>query len=189
MWRLVIGAVFVAAACASPQSQPARPDASTVDSAPDAPADSAATAAAATSVPGVLPEGFGLVAARVTEPDGSVCELCLWLADNGRDRSRGLMFVTDLGGADGMAFLYPEPRSGWFTMKNTVLPLSIAFFAPDGAYVEAFDMDPCVTAACTRHFTPEGFMIAVETLQGGLADIGMVPGSALELLDTACVPD
>lgn len=128
------------------------------------------------------------MAARATGPDGTVCDLCLWLADTGDQRRRGLMFVTDLGDADGMAFRYPDPHTGWFWMKNTLLPLSIAFFAPDGSFLDSFDMEPCTGDPCPRYSTPERFLTAVETNQGGLADLEMVPGSILEVLDSPCEP-
>lgn len=126
------------------------------------------------------------MSARVTEPDGTVCEVCLWLAETGAQRSRGLMFVTDLGEADGMAFVYPRPHITQFWMKDTLLPLSIAFFGPDGRLMESFDMDPCLTDTCQRYPTPADFLVAVETYQGGLASIGMTDGSTLELLDVPC---
>ena len=69
----------------------------------------AATTVATSPVDAVVPEGFERVAATVTAADGTVCELCLWLAATGEQRSQGLMFVTDLGGADGMAFRYESP--------------------------------------------------------------------------------
>jgi hypothetical protein len=134
----------------------------------------------------VFPDGFELVAARVTEPDGNVCELCLWSATSGSQRSRGLMGVTDLGPADGMAFRYSEPHATNFHMRDTLLPLSIAFYGPDGSFMDSFDMEPCVTSACQRYPTPPDFLIAIETYQGELASIGMVAGSTLELLDLRC---
>lgn len=140
----------------------------------------------ASDAPDVRPAGFDTTLARATLPDGSVCELCVWLADTASQRSQGLMFVTDLGPADAMAFRYPEPHTGSFWMKNTVLPLSIAFFAPDGAFVEAFEMEPCESDPCPSYPTPAGFSIAVEVPQGGLAELGLVDGSTLELLDLPC---
>ena len=136
--------------------------------------------------PEVQPEGFGTTLARATLPDGSVCEFCVWLADTTQDRSRGLMFVSDLGTADAMAFRYPEPHTGTFWMKNTILPLSIAFFAPDGGFLSSFDMEPCTADPCRRYPTAEGFEIAVEVPQGDLADLGLVAGSTLHLLDLPC---
>jgi uncharacterized membrane protein (UPF0127 family) len=134
----------------------------------------------------VLPTGFELVVARLTEPDGNVCELCLWLAESSSQRSRGLMGVTDLGPADGMAFRYSEPHATNFYMQDTLLPLSIAFYGAEGSFMESFDMEPCVTRACQRYPTPPDFLIAIETYQGELASIGMTAGSTLELLDLPC---
>ena len=137
----------------------------------------------------VTPEGFGSVAATVTTDSGEVCEVCLWLADTNDLRRRGLMFVTDLGGADGMAFLYPSPHTGTFWMRNTVTPLSIAFFAPDGAYLDAFDMAPCTAEPCLQYATPPDFTVAIEVFQGDLDEVGIGPGSRLDLSDLPCEPD
>lgn len=143
----------------------------------------------------IVPTGFESVRATVTESDGTMCELCLWLADTGERRSQGLMFVTDLGIAeavpggadvDGMAFVYPRPHSGSFWMKNTVLPLSIAFFGPGGEFVDEFDMEPCTEDPCPTYPTPADFLIAVEVPQGDLPALGIAPGSVLELSDLPC---
>ena len=138
------------------------------------------------AVPGVVPEGFGTTRAVVTMTGGERCDVCLWLADTSQQRARGLMFVTGLGPADGMAFRYPSPHTGTFWMENTVLPLSIAFYAPDGSFVESFDMQPCTTDPCPRYPTPRDFLVAVEVPQGELAEVGLVEGSRLELLDLPC---
>jgi uncharacterized membrane protein (UPF0127 family) len=71
-------------------------------------------------------------------------------------------------------------------MKDTLLPLSIAFFGPTGGFIDSFDMEPCVTDECIWYPTPPDLLIAVETNQGGLPQIGMLPGSTLELLDAPC---
>ena len=137
-------------------------------------------------VPGVVPEGFGTIAARVTASDGETCELCLWLAADVATRARGLMQVTDLGGFDGMAFRYDAPHTTSFTMRNTVMPLSIAFFGADGALLDAFDMEPCVAEPCPSYPTPADFVVAIEVPQGGLADLEIRAGSVLELLAEGC---
>ncbi len=182
--RRSIFLVLAFAACSGSSAT----DVPTSASAPAAPASSteATTSTAAAAIEGRLPEGFDRIQARVTEPDGTVCEVCLWLANDGAQRARGLMFATDLGPADGMAFRYPQPRTGNFWMKNTLLPLSIAFYDAAGTYLDAFDMEPCETDPCPRYRTPHEFLVAVEVLQGGLTDLGMVPGSTLELLDLPC---
>ena len=150
------------------------------------PATSASGASTATSIPGVQPQGFGTQAARAVAADGTVCELCLWIADNDEQRPRGLMGITDLGGRDGMAFVYTEPHTTSFTMRNTIMPLSIAFFGPDGSQIGDFDMEPCDGEPCPSYPTPEGFTVAVEVPQGALDELSMGPGSRLELLGTDC---
>lgn len=158
------------------------PDAASVGG----PVSTSATGAATTEVAVVVPDGFERVAATVTTEAGETCELCLWLADTASLRARGLMGVTDLGDADGMAFLYPEPHTGSFWMKDTVLPLSIAFFAADGSYLDDFDMEPCVTDRCASYPTSPDFIVAIETTRGGLDPLGIGPGSTLRLSELPC---
>ena len=135
---------------------------------------------------GVTPEGFDLIAATVVTAEGEECEVCLWLAATPDQRRLGLMGVTDLGAADGMAFVYPEPHSGSFWMKNTLLPLSIAFFDPEGSFLEAFDMEPCTADPCVQYPTPRGFVVAVEVTAGGLGPLGIGPGSVLRTSELPC---
>lgn len=132
----------------------------------------------ATSV-AVTPTGFERVAATATTADGTVCELCLWLADQPDMRRRGLMGVTDLGDADGMVFRYDDPTSGTFWMKDTLIPLSIAFYDADGGFQDSFDMAPCEADPCLRYPTPNDFTYAIEVPAGELASLGLTPGSVL----------
>jgi hypothetical protein len=71
-------------------------------------------------------------------------------------------------------------------MKNTLLPLSIAFFDAGGTYMDAFDMEPCTADPCPTYRTPSEFLIAIETVQGGLPELGIGPGSVLTLTDLPC---
>lgn len=139
---------------------------------------------------GVLPEGVDSVTAVVTSSDGEVCEVCLWLADDDRSRQRGLMGVTDLGDAVGMAFVWDQPREGNFFMFQTPTPLSIAWFDDAGSYVSQADMDPCLvdnSATCQRYTAGSPYVVAVEMFRGQLDVIGIGPGASIELLDLPCV--
>jgi uncharacterized membrane protein (UPF0127 family) len=147
------------------------------------------TTAAAPTTTGVVPVGFGTVAGRVTAADGSTCDVCLWAAATAADQSRGLMGVTDLGGADGMVFQFGSPVITQFWMRDTVMPLSIAFYAEDGSFVSATDMDPCLTGpadACARYAATGPYANAIEVPQGGLESLLMTAGSKLELLQHDC---
>lgn len=138
----------------------------------------------------VLPEGFTTAMVEITEADGTVCELCMWLADSADERGRGLMGVTSLGTPRGMAFVWEEPTAGSFFMFQTVTPLSIAWFgAPDagagGALVSVADMEPCLaenSAECERFSSGGDYVLAIEVLQGDLASIGITDGATARLV-------
>lgn len=140
--------------------------------------------AASREAGGVQPAGFELTPVLVTNADGSVCELCLWEATAREQRRRGLMGVTDLGPADGMVFVYDEPSSSAFWMRDTPMPLSIAWFDAAGAFVSAADMEPCLDgpdSECARYPPAAPFTVAVELPAGQVAALGIGPGSVLEL--------
>lgn len=96
------------------------------------------------------------------------------------------MHVTHLGDADAMAFRYDAPTTASFWMKDTVLPLSIAFFDADGAFLDVFDMEPCESDPCPSYPTPADFVVAVEFEQGAAADFGVGLGSVFTLDDLPC---
>lgn len=134
----------------------------------------------------VTPDGFERTSATITSPDGDVCDLCLWVADSADRRRRGLMEVTDLGEADGMIFRYGAEHSTQFWMKNTPMPLSIAFFGADGTFLDAFDMPPCTTEVCPRYDSPRGLLDAIEFPMGTLDDFLVGPGSTLDVSGLPC---
>lgn len=58
------------------------------------------------------------------------------------EQEQGLMFYTKLGDNDGMIFLLGDPSRASFWMKNTLIPLSVAFIDKDGMILEIHDMFP-----------------------------------------------
>lgn len=124
------------------------------------------------------------VAASITAEDGTVTACCLMVASTDEQRNRGLMEVTDLGGYDGMVFVWDHDTEGAFWMFNTVTPLSIAWFDAEGLFVSSTDMEPCTSedgSDCPM-YPPEGeYRFALEVFQGDLDDLGVGPGSRLAL--------
>ena len=57
-------------------------------------------------------------------------------------QERGLMYVTKLPDNDGMIFLLPQVTAAEFWMKNTLIPLSVAFIDKNGVILEIHDMQP-----------------------------------------------
>ena len=64
------------------------------------------------------------------------------VADTPQARARGLMFRTHLPEDHGMLFLFESPQRLVFWMKNTLIPLSIAFLDARWRVVDIQDMDP-----------------------------------------------
>ena len=127
-------------------------------------------------------EGFGQIAFRVEGPTGSAAERCALLAESAEQRTRGLMNRTDLAGHDGMIFRFEADTSGSFWMKDTPLPLSIAWFDSSGAFVSSTDMEPCLNRpSCPTYSAAGPYRFALEVPQGALPDLGVGPGSRVVL--------
>ena len=136
-------------------------------------------------------DGFGEIEVRIVEgPDGEPIVICVLVADTPAQRARGLMEVTDLGGYDGMLFRFETESAGGFWMKDTVMPLSIAYLDADGAVVSTADMDPCPDGtACPSYPADAPYRMALEVAQGGLAPLGLTEGSPARLAVTGpCAP-
>ncbi|MGQ0743323.1 MAG: DUF192 domain-containing protein [Acidimicrobiales bacterium] len=108
---------------------------------------------------------------------------CLFLAADPEFRGRGLMNVTDLGDYDGMVFVFESDTNGSFFMKDTPMPLSIAWFDAEGNFVSSADMEPCLDqASCPLYGPTSTYRLALEVPKGGLEPLGVGPGSRLELV-------
>ena len=136
--------------------------------------------------------GFGEIAFRVQPADGeglpAATEFCAIHAATAETRARGLMEQRDLAGYDAMIFEYQQDVSAQFYMKNTIIPLSIAWFRADGSFVSTTDMKPCRTQENCRLYAAEGpYRYALEVPKGGLARLGIGEDSVLEVGGT-CAP-
>jgi uncharacterized protein len=121
----------------------------------------------------------------VTSADGVDVESCLLLADDLGLRQRGLMEVTDLGPFDGMLFAYPGESSGGYWMRDTPMPLSIAWVSSEGVVVGTADMEPCLDAEPDCPSTDPGasYQWAIEVPQGGLGALGLDDRVELDVSD------
>ncbi len=91
-------------------------------------------------------------------------------------RAEGLMGRKSVPDGSGMIFIYPRDERMSFWMKNTLVPLSIAFIDSRGVLREIFDMEPLdltpVKSSGFRRF-------ALEVPQGWFSANGIVAGSRL----------
>jgi uncharacterized membrane protein (UPF0127 family) len=125
-------------------------------------------------------EPFGEFGEVAVEIDGE--PTCLLLAQTTEQRARGLMEVTDLEGYPGMLFAYPADTSGAFWMRNTPMPLTIAYLDVEGRIVSTADMEPCEDSPDCPSYPAEGpFRNTVEVPQGRLADLGLTGDAVLTI--------
>lgn len=91
-------------------------------------------------------------------------------------RQKGLMFRERMGDNDGMLFVFEAPAVQCFWMRNTRLPLSIAFIADDGTVVNMADMQPMTE---NSHCSSQPVRYALEMNQGWFAKRGVKTGFRL----------
>src|SRR3712207_9276328 len=76
---------------------------------------------------------------RIGGSGGEGVEVQVEIADDTQEMARGLMGRTALAEDAGMLFVYPEERELSFWMKDTLIPLSIAFMDSEGRIVDIQD--------------------------------------------------
>ena len=112
------------------------------------------------------------------------------VADTSDEHSRGLMGVEDVSPLDGMLFVFDDWVHRTFWMKDTFIPLDIAFFDRDGFLVNQTTMEPCVVDECPVYRSEGAAQYALEAPLGTLTDlpadarlvvIGSLDGSGKEI--------
>jgi len=99
------------------------------------------------------------------------------VADEPQEQAMGLMFREKLAPDSGMLFLMSPPRRASFWMKNTVLPLSIAYVNPSGVIVEIRDLQPRNEKPVPSAFPNIAFALEME--QGWFTKNNILPGDRL----------
>jgi uncharacterized protein len=103
------------------------------------------------------------------------------IADTDEERQVGLMNRESLPDLAGMIFLFDDDVSGGFWMKNTLIPLSIAFADADGTILRILDMEPCEADPCEIYDPGVSYRSALEVNQGAFAEWGVAEGDRLTL--------
>ena len=95
------------------------------------------------------------------------------VASTSQQRRLGLMGRTRLADNAGMLFVFEQEDRHCFWMKNTLIPLSVAFLDDDGSIVDIADMQP---QTLERHCPQAPVRHALEVKQGGFSSRGIQPG-------------
>jgi len=94
------------------------------------------------------------------------------------ERTRGLMFRKSLADGKGMLFVFDSDQKVAFWMKNTSLPLSVAYIGSDGTIYQILDLVPFSEEPRSAD---RSVRYALEVPQGWFAKVGLKPGDRFEI--------
>ncbi len=100
------------------------------------------------------------------------------IADTNTEQERGLKERTELAENAGMLFVFPQEHQPSFFMKDTLIPLSVAFIDTEGYIVDIQDMQPL---DLTQHRPPKPAKYALEVNQGFFEERGIQVGNRVDL--------
>jgi len=101
-------------------------------------------------------------------------QLQAYVARSADERAQGLMFRRELPEGEGMLFMCDSCEVQSFWMKDTPLPLSVAFLDEDGTILKVADLEPHdLEGESSGH--PVRFVLEVN--QGWFAERGLGPGA------------
>jgi uncharacterized membrane protein (UPF0127 family) len=140
------------------------------------PTDTATSPGSTTSAPTGFPTGTLTVRTK----DGEA-SLRVEVAETAEARATGFMGRRSLAEDEGMVFLFDGPTEGPFWMKDTLIPLSIAFWDEDGRILAILDMDPCRADPCPLFSPGVTYVGAVEVNQGWFQRHQVSAGDTVEL--------
>ncbi|HEX6581917.1 MAG TPA: DUF192 domain-containing protein [Actinomycetota bacterium] len=112
---------------------------------------------------------------------GTDSVLTVDIADDPLERREGLMGIEELPTDQGMAFVWPGPVDSTFWMKDTLVPLSVAFVDESGRVIDVVDMQPCASDPCPSYGIDEPFVLAIEANLGWFDEHGVGTGDRAEL--------
>ena len=124
--------------------------------------------------------GFSTGTGLIRTGDRTI-RLDLEIARSPAQRAFGLMHREWLAERAGMVFLFETESTGGFYMKDTLIPLSIAFLDSEGTIRRILDMDPCKEEPCKVYYPNVTYTSALEVNQGAFVKWGVAEGDVIEL--------
>lgn len=117
---------------------------------------------------------------RIAASGGESVEVAVEVANDTQEMAQGLMGRTALAGDAGMLFVYPDERELSFWMKDTLIPLSIAFMDAEGRIVDIQDMK-AMDDEPPHYTSAEPARYALEVNKGFFAERGVEVGDMARL--------
>lgn len=163
----LIALLLVATACNTPAVSPSSVEATS-------PQASSASLACAVD-PGLETRTIGIITAE------REIEIEVEMAFTPEQRALGLMNRELLGDECGMLFVFEEDADGGFWMKNTLIPLDIAYLDSSATVVSIKRMEPCEADPCPTYDPGQAYRYALEVNAGALEQWGIALGDQVEL--------
>jgi uncharacterized membrane protein (UPF0127 family) len=89
----------------------------------------------------------------------------------------GMMWRTNMPDGDAMLFVFGDATPRAFYMRNTLVPLSLAYIDPDGVIAEIYDLQPRNETSVPSK--AENIQFVLEVPQGWFARNQIVPGTVV----------
>lgn len=135
---------------------------------------------AAETPDGISTEALPVRDLTISRASGGEVSLEVEVADEPDEMSQGLMFRESLGEGCGMIFAYPDERRLSFWMRNTLIPLSIAYANSEGEIVDLQDME-ALDDEPPSYVSAEPAQYAVEANVGFFEENGVAVGDTISL--------
>jgi uncharacterized membrane protein (UPF0127 family) len=126
------------------------------------------------------PEASSLPILTITNSAGEEVPVRVEIADTDAERQTGLMGRTTLAGDAGMLFVFDQEQTLSFWMKDTLIPLSIAYIDAEGRIVDIQDMQP-LDDIPPQYVSAEPAQYALEVNQGFFEERGVSVGDMVAL--------
>jgi uncharacterized membrane protein (UPF0127 family) len=105
---------------------------------------------------------------------------CTLLATTPEQILEGMMRKKDFADYAAMAFRFPTDTKTLFYNRSVPIALTVAWFAADGHFVGAKDLEPCPDMeGCPTIASPEAYRSVIEVEKGGLGRLGLGAGSSI----------
>jgi uncharacterized protein len=122
----------------------------------------------------------GLRTVVIDASGGKKVEVRVEIADDPWEEARGLMYRTALGEDRGMLFIFSDEQELSFWMRNTLIPLSVAYIDSGGRITDILDMKP-LDDKPPHYVSSEPAQYALEVNQGFFDDRSVKVGDHAEL--------
>ena len=122
--------------------------------------------------------------ATITTRSGAKVVVQVEIARTSAERQRGLMNRRTLPAKAGMVFVYPQAVSNGFWMKNTLIPLDIAFYDGRGRILRILTMQPCRRDPCKVYDPGVSYRAALEVNAGSFRRWGVKAGDRIVVRTT-----